>query len=248
MPRDRPIAAPTIISLNPCTDAILAEVADPVQLRAISHYSHDPRATSMDLATARRFATTAGTAEEITALAPDIVVGSTFMPQATRVAMERLGMRVVLLGAPTTVDESVAQVRQLAQLAGHTGRGERLAQRIAAAMTLPPAPPVETALWQGGGIVPGRGTLVGDLLRRAGLTSYAEARGMAQGEFLALERVAADPPALLLVAGEAHGQRHPLLTRIPGLTVARFEPRLFYCGGPSIPAAMARLRQIREPS
>ena len=37
---------PTIVSLNPCTDAILAEVADPAQLLAISHYSHDPRATS----------------------------------------------------------------------------------------------------------------------------------------------------------------------------------------------------------
>ena len=40
---------PTIVSLNPCTDAILAEVADPAQLLAISHYSHDPRATSMPL-------------------------------------------------------------------------------------------------------------------------------------------------------------------------------------------------------
>ena len=49
---------PTIVSLNPCADAILAEVADPAQLLAISHYSHDPRATSMPLAQARRFRAT----------------------------------------------------------------------------------------------------------------------------------------------------------------------------------------------
>ncbi len=30
---------PSIVSLNPCADAILAEVATPGQLLAISHYS-----------------------------------------------------------------------------------------------------------------------------------------------------------------------------------------------------------------
>ena len=44
---------PTIVSLNPCTDAILAEVTAAGQLLAISHYSHDPRGTSMPLAQAR---------------------------------------------------------------------------------------------------------------------------------------------------------------------------------------------------
>ena len=63
---------PAIVSLNPCTDAILAEVADPAQILAISHYSHDPQATSMDLAAALRFRATGGTVEEVLALAPDI--------------------------------------------------------------------------------------------------------------------------------------------------------------------------------
>ena len=64
---------PTIVSLNPCTDAILAIVADPAQLLAISHYSQDPRSSSMDVAKARRFRATGGTAEEVVALAPDVV-------------------------------------------------------------------------------------------------------------------------------------------------------------------------------
>ncbi|HCH95383.1 MAG TPA: iron ABC transporter substrate-binding protein, partial [Erythrobacter sp.] len=45
-----PERGPTIVSLNPCTDAILAEVAAPGQLLAISHYSKDPRASSMEAA------------------------------------------------------------------------------------------------------------------------------------------------------------------------------------------------------
>lgn len=238
---------PTIVSLNPCTDAILAEVADPAQLLAISHYSHDPRASSMDLAAARRFRAIGGTAEEVAALAPDLVIGSSFIAPPTRTALGELGLRVEIFASPKTVEESVAQVRALAALAGHRDRGEALARRIEAAVATPPGPPVEVALWQAGGIVPGKGTLVSDLLRRAGFASYAETRGMAQGDYLSLERIAADPPELLLIAGEGRGQRHPLLARIPGLTVARFEPKLFYCGGPSIPRAMARLRSFETP-
>lgn len=237
---------PTIVSLNPCTDAILAEVADPEQLLAISHYSHDPRASSMEAAAARRFRATGGTAEEVVALAPELVIASSFMPPATLAALEGLGLRVVTFGSPATAEESVAQVRELAALAGHPDRGEALVRRIEASLEMPSGPPVEAALWQGGGIVPGKGTLVADLMRRAGLASYAEARGLAQGDYLSLERIAADPPALLLVAGEERGQRHPLLARIPGLKVARFEPRLFYCGGPSIPKAMERLRSFER--
>lgn len=244
VPRERP----TIVSLNPCTDAILAEVADPAQILAISHYSHEPRSTSMDLAVARQFRATGGTAEEVVALAPDLVIGSSFMAPATLAALEELGLRVETFGSPATIVDSVAQVRLLATLAGHPQRGEALVRRIEASVVAPTGPSVEAALWQGGGIVPGRGTLVAALMMHAGLASYAEARGMAQGDYLPLERIAADPPALLLVAGEERGQRHPLLARLPTLKVARFEPRLFYCGGPSIPEAMKRLRAVRAAS
>src|SRR5205085_10595490 len=100
---------PTIVSLNPCTDAILAEVADPAQLLAISHYSHDPRASSMPLAEARRFRATGGTVEEVLALGPDLVVASTFEAPATMQAFARLHVRVETFGSPTTVAESEAQ-------------------------------------------------------------------------------------------------------------------------------------------
>ncbi len=246
-PRERPTPGPTIVSLNPCTDAILAEVADPGQILAISHYSQDPRSTSMEIGTARRFRAVAGTAEEVVALAPDIVVGSSFIAPATLAALGKLGLRVETFGSPATAAESIAQVRTLAALSGHPARGEALVRRIETSLAPPLGRTVDTALWQSGGIVPGKGTLVADLMRHAGLASYAEARGMAQGDFLPLERIAADPPELLLVAGDERGQRHPVLARIPGLRLARFEPRLFYCGGPSIPKAMERLRAVAGP-
>ena len=99
---------PSIVSLNPCTDAILAEVADPAQLLAISHYSHDPRATSMPPADARRFRATGGTLEEVLALDPDVVVAGAFLAPATAQALERLGIRVETFGIVPDLAENAA--------------------------------------------------------------------------------------------------------------------------------------------
>jgi iron complex transport system substrate-binding protein len=41
MPRT-PTAPRRIVSLNPCLDAILLDVADPGQITALSHYSREP--------------------------------------------------------------------------------------------------------------------------------------------------------------------------------------------------------------
>ena len=81
---------PRIVSLNPCTDAILAEVADPGQILAISAYSHDPASSSMDVALARRFPAAGDTVEEDAALPPDLVPSGNFIAPATRGALEML--------------------------------------------------------------------------------------------------------------------------------------------------------------
>ena len=104
---------------------------------------------------------------------------------------------------------------------------------------------MEAALWQPGGIVPGEQSLLADLLHRTGFASYAARRGMAQGDYLSLEQVVADPPQVLLVAGSEAGQRHPVLDALPGMVRVHFDTRLLYCGGPTIVDAAARLAQIR---
>ena len=125
---------PAILSINPCTDAILAEVADPAQIRALSAYSSDPAQSSMPVAVARRFPATGGTVEEIVAAHPDVVVAGGFMAPATRAALARLGIPVVAFGVTHTLGESIAQVRALARLAGQPGRGEVLVARMTAAV------------------------------------------------------------------------------------------------------------------
>ena len=239
-------AHPTIVSLNPCLDAILVEVAPPSQVLALSHYSRDPSSSSIPAATAARYGVTGGTAEEVIAARPDLVLASIFLPQPTRTALERAGLRVETFGSPTSIAESADQVRTVAGLAGRADEGEALAARIAAAPP-PPGPPVDALLWQPGEIVAGEQTLVAALLREAGFSSDAARRGLRQADRVSLEAVLADPPQVLLVAGDAAGQRHPVLAgQLKATHIAAFDPSLIYCGGPTIPRARARLAEIRR--
>ena len=245
---------PTIVSLNPCTDAILAEVADPAQLLAISHYSQDPAGSSMDLAKARQFRATGGSVEEVLALKPDLVVDGNFTPPATRAALERLGLKLEQVPIAATVPDSLAQIRRLAALVGHPGRGEALVRRIETALTASKAPggaSVPAIVWQGGGIVAGEGTLITALLVHSGFTNAAAARGLTQANHLPLEDMIAHPPRVILAAGTSHGDEdrllsHPALAGLKNTTRAPLEPSLLWCGGPTIPKTLARLAEVQR--
>lgn len=244
---------PTLVSLNPCTDAILAEVADPEQLLAISSYSQDPASSSMDLETARKMRAVSGTVEEVAALRPQVVVGSTFTAPATKAAFARMGFRFEPFGLAATVEESIGQVRALARIAGHPERGEALVRRIEASLAAArtDASPIPAVVWQSGGIVPGQGTLITDLLGRTGFVNAAAQRGLNQADILPLEDMLAHPPLLILAAGNDHSEEdrllhHPALAALKGTRRARLDPLLLWCGGPTIPRTVARLVEVRS--
>lgn len=245
----------TFASLNPCLDEILVELASPAQILALSPYSREPGATRMDPEIAARFAFTGGTAEEIIALDPDIVLASAFLAPATRSALERAGLRVETFGSPRSVNESLEQVERIARLSGH----DASARTLEASLFHPPASPStggrgarasgpdpSVLLWQAGQIVAGGETLIAELLKEAGFASHAEALGLAPADHVALERIISDPPDLLLVAGDSAGQRHPALGKLAKTQVRAFDPALFYCGGPSIAQARFRLAELRR--
>ena len=246
-PMSRP-PHPTIVSLNPCTDAILAQVTAPGQLLAVSHYSHDPRASSMPLAEGRRYRATGGTVEEVLALKPDVVVTGSYLDPATARAFARLGVRVETVGIAATVAESAAQVRSLAALAGEPGKGAALIARIdrAVAASHRPGPAVSALVWQEGGLVPGPDTLVAQLLGNSGFASQSAARGLGQGAYLPLEQVLADPPQLVIAAGGESMERHPALRHLRGVRYASLEPNLLFCGGPTIPRLAGKLAELRD--
>jgi len=242
-----PQRGPTIVSLNPCSDAILADVSAPGQLRAISHYSHNPATSSMEAETAARFPSTGGTAEEVLALSPDIVVADSFLSPATRAAFEAAGLRVVALDMAYTLEDSLAQIADLALLTGQPQKGEQLAQSIQSAWDAArfEGDKAQALLWQSGGIVPGPDSLAADLLAHTGFDLQSAARGLGQGAYLPLEQVLADPPQIVLAAGDERMLDHPVLQQVEGLEYHQFDPGLLYCAGPTIIRAVDRLHSIR---
>ena len=250
-----------IISLNPCLDAILLDVADDAQIRALSHYSHDPAQSSV-AEQARRFPITYETAEEILLLEPDLVLASVHTSPATRRALERMNIPLAAFGVPATIEESLQQVREVAALIGRPEQGEALVERIEAALDeLRPeslAAPVPTLILQPGGFSPGSGTLQEDLLARAGMLNVAARYGVGFWGVVPLEPLVADPPRLLLsgstgagpLAGGDRLLSHPVLRRLEqqdGRMVTSPYPRhLLYCGGPTLIEAARYLRAARD--
>jgi iron complex transport system substrate-binding protein len=240
-----------IVSINPCLDAILIEVADPAQIAGISHYSRDPRATSIPLEKASRFAATSGTAEEIIALKPDLVLSGIPAAPSTLAVLARLKVPVASFGIATSVAESRRQVQAIAAAVGHPERGAPLVARIDAAMAAAhrPGRPVPALIWQGGGLVPGRGTLVDELMRHAGLYNQSAGFGLRNWDVLPLELLAARPPQLLFIDTTADDPmlHHPVLDRLAKrMKREPFPERLLSCAGPTIVPAVARLSAARD--
>lgn len=242
-----------IVSVNPCADALLVRLVPPGRIAAISHYSQDAAASSIPLAVANRFHATAGTAEEVIALRPSLVLASAFTPPATRQAYARAGLRTLFLDSPVTVAASVAQVRQVAGAVGESGRGELLAGEIEQAFLqapprlLPGRDGTEPAalLLISGDLANGSGTLLDELLRLAGFRNAAADYGLRYTGRVPIEVLAARPPAIIVApdkGGRIADLRRVLLPHVPQ---AVFPRPLINCGGPSIVPAFARLRAIR---
>ncbi len=248
--RDIQPTAKRIVSLNPCTDAMLVEMAPADQILALSHYSHDPASSSIPHDVAQRYEVTGGTVEEILALDPDIVIASTFMAPSTVQALRDLDLPLASFGSPTTVEQSIEQIAYAGERVGSEQAARDLIKRIESALAqnkaLPSQEPISTVLWQPGEIVPGEGTLIHELMRRAGFSSHSEALGLGQADHLSLEMLLAAPPDLLLVAGNSRGQLHPALGQLQNTRVETLDPSLLYCGGPTIISAMERLGEIRR--
>ena len=245
-----------IVSTNPCADAMLVELVPPGRIAAISHYSQDPAATSMPLEVANRFATTAGTAEEVIALDPDLVLTSSFTPASTRSAYERAGLKMLLLDSPTTIEASKAQIAQVAAAVGEGARGRVLNAKIdrALASAAPrPAPgngqEPSALLFIVGGLASGSGNLLDELLTRAGFRNAAADYGLAFTGNLPIETIAARPPRVILTPGASRTstlRARVLAATRAGTIEASFPRTLVNCGGPTIIPAITRLAAIRR--
>ncbi len=247
-----------VVSLNPCLDAILLDVADPGQIAALSHYSASPR-ESWVAGRAARFPHIWGSAEEVVALRPDLVLTSGMGAMALSGVLPRLKVRQASFTVPVSIEESLAQVDEVARLVGHPERGAALQARIraalAAAQPRPGEPRIGALIYEYHGLASGPGTLMDELMRNTGFDNLAPRYGLAHTGDVPLEALLADPPQALLAGRLAPDEPawadrvlgHPALRALAQhVRVETFPEQLMFCGGPILIPASQAMAQARE--
>lgn len=247
-----------IVSLNMCTDELVLRLAAPERIASVTWLSQDPRNANM-AEVARRIPANHGLVEQVLAMRPDLVIAGAYTTRATVGLLKRVGAPPREFGVPRNLAEMRAQIREMATLLGTEARGEALIADIDArlnALAERPLPkPLRAIVLRPNGFTVGRGSLVDEILTRAGLVNVAvelgidnygqiplETVALAGAEVLVLNETPDGPPSL------AHEVlHHPVIARLSErLRLVSLPSRLWTCAGPSVVDAIELLVAATE--
>lgn len=249
-----PAAKPQrIVSINMCIDELVLRLADRERIASVTWLSQDARNANMADA-ARKFPANHGLAEEVLSYHPDLVLAGAFTTRTTIMLLKRVGMPVVEFGVPETLDGVRQQIREVAAALGEQPRGEALITemdgRLAALAGKRHPRRLSAIVMRPNGFTVGRGSLVDDIMARAGLDNLAARLGIDSYLQISLEAVALENAEVLILNGESGGLpslatealHHPIVTRLAGrLEVVSVPSRLWTCAGPSLVDAIRLL-------
>ncbi|MDR0779598.1 MAG: ABC transporter substrate-binding protein [Pseudomonadales bacterium] len=237
-----------IVSMNVCTDQLLLQLVEPQRIVSLSYLAADPR-YSPYAEEARRFTLNHGRAEEVLALAPDLVLTSQFSATFTASLLERRGYRVQRFGFAADLHEVAAQVTRLGALTGRTTQANALLNSLQNAVAVSRArlwPLLEgkrAVFLSNNGFVYGSETLQDSFLQSLGLVNVASDAGLHGPAPMTLEALLAAQPTLVFMpsasaidAQLAHPLlRHPVWQRLAGqVRRIALEERWFDCAGPEL--------------
>ena len=241
-----------IVSLNTCADQFLIAMADKGQIAALTRFARDP-SLSFYADRARAYPVIDEEAEAVLNLRPDLVIASPY-DRAEMLALLKGKAPILELKPAESFDEIISDTRAVALAIGHPERGEALIRSMRARVEAAGRRPMGgvAAQYQRGGYIAGAGTLMDDLMTRAGLVNLARRlNGGSLGQ-LSLEQIVYDHPDFLILTDEggAGGRDeaslsldHPaLLDAVPPSRRLYIPAALTVCGGPSYPDALERLQ------
>ncbi|HWB51457.1 MAG TPA: ABC transporter substrate-binding protein [Stellaceae bacterium] len=244
------------ISVNLCTDQLLLALADPASIASVSYLARDCT-ISVHCRAAATVPINYGTAEELIATQPDLVLGGRYTARHAIAIARSLGLKVIDLEPASSLDMIRGQIRDVAAALGQTARGETMVAELdrSLAGAPPPANPRPVAaLYQANGMTVGVGSLVDMALQIAGFDSLARKLGLQGYMYLPLETLVAYRPDLLILnqprarypSLAAAVLRHPVLAEaLPPERQLVLPKALWICGGPELGKAIALLAEAR---
>lgn len=244
------------MSISLCTDALVLDLLPPSRITSVTYLAH--RSSDPVLAAkAAEVGVNHGTAEEVLAEAPHLVLAGTYSTPATRALLERLHVPLLVVPPADDFTEIRRTVLQVARSVGAESRAAALLTQmnstLAEAARERPRRPLRVAAWSGDGFVPGTGSLFDAVLRAAGGVNVAP---FAAGHFgyFDLEQLLMSRPDVLAYASSPRAPAlktdtadNPLLLRLYAGRRVTY-PALYVdeCGLPeSAGAALTLARALR---
>lgn len=239
------------MSLNACADAYLIALADKSQVAALTRFARDPQ-LSFFAEKAKAYPYTGGQAEAVLVLHPDLVIASPYR-RADTLSLIQGKVKILDLKPTKSFEDVVKQTRLVAKAIGQPERGEALIQSMKARVDAAGRRPIGgvAVQYQRGGFISGPGSLIDDLMTRAGLVNLARLKHEGSLGQMSLEQIVyAKPDFLVLSEGANAGQDEgSLIMDHPALAHAVPEARRLHvptaftvCGGPSYPDALERMQ------
>ncbi|MFN3644068.1 MAG: ABC transporter substrate-binding protein [Gemmobacter sp.] len=248
-------AAPArVVSINLCTDQLAMLLAAPGQLVAVTHLAADPRASAM-AAEAAGLPTTRGQAEEVFALAPDLVLAGTFTARPTVALLRRLGVPVLELPPASRLADVPDHLMRIGAALGREAEAAARAadfRRDLAALRRSGALR-DAVLYYPNGYTTGAGTMADDILAHTAFRNAGAAAGVTGGGVLPLERLVLAAPDLIVTSAPYPGAsrseeilRHPAVAAVQARAAGRqVSDADWICGTPAILRAVAGMAAAR---
>jgi iron complex transport system substrate-binding protein len=247
-----------IVSLNLCTDELVLRLADRANIASITWLSKDKiSANVVDLAA--DVPVNHGLAEEIIPLDPDLVVAGTFTARTAVAMLKATRFPVTEFGVAHDIADVRSGIRKMAALVGEPARGEALVAsfdaRLAEIGTPAPGRRPTALVFNANGFTVGAGTLVDDIMARAGLDNVAAHMKLGNYSQLPLEIAVRSDVDILIISARRDGPPslatalldHPVLSKLgPKTHIVVLPTNLWSCGGPEVAEAIARLRAAAQ--
>lgn len=229
-----------VMSLSMCTDALLLDLVPSSRIASVTFLSRDP-GNSFLWPQAAKVPINYGSAEEVLAERPDLVLAGTYTTPATRTLIKDVGLPMLEVPAANDFPEIRATTRQVALALGEETKGEALIAKMDAILrglaATKPQRIIRVAGWNGGGSVPGRGTLFDAILSAAGGTNVASGYGEGDGSFDLEQLLEAHPDVLAYgsdtsAAPSLHTDEalHPLILKLYAGRRISYPSALYSCG------------------
>lgn len=246
-----------IVSLNFCTDELLLALVPPARIASLTWLARTD-GTPVERSLAAQLPVNHGSAEEVLAVHPDLVLAGRYTTANTRALLARAGIDVVVVDAAQDWEAIRHVTRMVAAAVGEPARGEALLAAMDATLSetarIRSRQPVRAIGWSGAAEdVPGADTLFNTILTTAGAVNIAAQPTGPRG--FGLEQILRARPRLLLRGISSSEDRslrsgvadHPVLRALPQLAVIEYPEGAWACGVPAAADhALALARKLRE--